>query len=223
MNTWGDVRDTTHAMRDAIGYAPREAWRTAPAQFSDHALVIHDHPVMEDWEDDYMRMLAAIASSEGGTVLEVGYGMGLAARHIQSHRIDKHVIIEANESVFEELRIFARTARVPVVALQGFWEEIVDTLPSASFSGILFDTYPLSSDEVHRNHFPFFEAAHRLLRPGGILTYYSDEITDYSSDHRERLQSTGFTRIRKRICHVSPPADCVYWKSDHILAPLIWK
>jgi guanidinoacetate N-methyltransferase len=38
-------------------------------------LSIMNHSAMEAWEDDYMEALAEIATSNGGRVLEIGFGM----------------------------------------------------------------------------------------------------------------------------------------------------
>lgn len=217
-----DARAQTLASRLSIGFSPQEAWREAPAHFSDHTLVIDGHPVMEDWEDGYMRMLAQVAASGRGTVLEVGFGMGISAGYIQSAGVDRHIIIEANRDVYRKLEAFA-AEHPSVTPLFGFWEEAASTLPSGSINGILFDTYPLTEADIHRNHFPFFKEAHRLLTPDGTLTYYSDEIDDYSTEHLEALTSAGFTRIGKSLCEVVPPEGCAYWTSRTLLAPVIQK
>ena len=109
---WGDMRDATHKLRMAIGFrAAKEEWKKANAHFTTHALRILGHPVMEDWETPYMRELARIASSRGGTVLEVGFGMGISAQFIQQSKIKHHIIIEMNANVAER----ARAVRVDVL------------------------------------------------------------------------------------------------------------
>lgn len=219
---WNEVRAFTHATRIAIGFNDRDAWRHAPAHFDSHTLEIEGHPVMEDWEEPYMELLAEIAASKGGLVLEVGFGMGISARHLQARSPDRHIIIEANRDVYAKLRDFARM-RPTVEPRFGFWEDIVPTIRPGTVSGILFDTYPLSEDEIHENHFPFFTEAYRLLSPGGVLTYYSDEIDSFSPRHLDALGTAGFTDIDSVVCPVTPPPDCAYWKSDTLLAPIVRK
>lgn len=219
-----DVRSETHENRVRIGFLPAyEMWKDIPAVFSEHDLTISGHPVMEDWEDNYMKELAAAACSRGGRVLEVGFGMGISAGYIQSHDIAEHVIIEANRDVFERLMVFAKDAPRAVLPLFGFWQDVTKQIPSGSISGILFDTYPLCEEEIHQNHFGFFHEAFRLLRPGGILTYYSDEISDFSPEHARKLREAGFRNIQKNICRVDPPDDCAYWKSKTIVVPIVTK
>ncbi len=182
---------------------------------------------MEDWEHGYMLQLAKIACGNGGRVLEIGYGLGLSAKAIQSHDIDHHYLIECHPDVVErclkDLRGAMSHNRLHV--LSGFWQDVTPLLCDASFDGILFDTYPLSADEIHCNHFPFFEEAYRLLKPGSIFTYYSDESTTWSAAHLARLKSAGFTEenIHYKICEVNPPEHCQYWRHKTILAPVIRK
>lgn len=221
--TFDDIRDETVRTRRDIGFHERNSWRDAPAIFSDHTLTIQGHPVMEDWEDGYMEALARIAAMNGGTVLEIGYGMGISGRYIQSHKIKEHLVIEANRDVYQELLSFARGAKCSVRALFGFWEDITSRLRDGSIDGILFDTYPLTEEDIHANHFPFFKEAYRLLAPGGVLTYYSDEIDSFSPLHRTYLAEAGFSDIALEVCPVAPPADCRYWKSRTIVAPIIRK
>lgn len=220
----GDPREATVRSRLDIGFdGLKERWMNAEATLTADTLTICGHPVMERWENDYMKALARIAATNGGTVLEVGFGMGISAGFLQTHDIQRHIVIEANRDVFKKVRAFAATARVPMQTLFGFWEEVTKTLPDESVSGILFDTYPLRPEHVHRNHFPFFDEAFRLLKPDGILTYYSDEISDYSSEHLAALRNAGFSRFGRELCPVSPPKDCAYWKSPTLLCPIVIK
>lgn len=221
---FNDIRSITHQSRCEIGFlSDFHLWKDEKATFTKNELIINGHPVMERWEKEYMGELAAIASRNGGTVLEIGFGMGISAEFIQSYAIDKHLIIEANTDVFGMLKQFARESARPIEPLHGFWQDITKTLPDGSISGILFDTYPLTEEEIHQNHFTFFDEAYRLLKPGGVLTYYSDEIDDFSPQHLAKLKHAGFESPEKKICKVTPPQNCQYWKSNTILAPIITK
>lgn len=199
----------------------RDKWRHEKAVYTGGKLQIAGHPVMEDWEDNYMKALADVAAGRGGRVLELGYGMGISASYVQRHDVTEHVIVEANAEVHERLCAFARSH--PRVTPQfGFWQDLVETMPAASFDGILFDTYPVQEDELATVWF-FFEHAHRLLKPGGVFTYFSDEVSTFSPRHLEALQRAGFRDIRGEVCQVNTPEDCLYWKAKTILVPIVRK
>ena len=50
--------------------------------------------VMMDWEHPIMSASAAYVTEDGGDILEIGFGMGIASGYIQSHSISSHTIIE---------------------------------------------------------------------------------------------------------------------------------
>ncbi len=214
--------------RKNIGFPKqKEDWAKNPAIFSEHTLRIAGHPVMEDWELSYMNKLAQIASSNGGCVLELGYGLGLSAKAIQSHNITNHYIIECHPDVIakcvQDFHQAIGENRIHI--LSGFWQNVTPLLLDETFDGILFDTYPLTEEEIHSNHFWFFKEAYRILKPGGILTYYSDEATTFSDKHLRKLKDAGFKKdkIEYEICEVNPPQNCEYWQEKTILAPIVTK
>ncbi len=214
--------------RKNIGFVTKkEDWIKKEAVYDKHSLKIAGHPVMEDWELNYMNTLARIATQNGGKILELGYGLGLSANAIQSVKIDNHYIIECNIGVIEKCIIDQKNAieSNKLHLLTGFWEDITPMIANESLDGILFDTYPLTEEEVHGNHFWFFKEAFRMLKPSGIFTYYSDEATDFSENHMEKLLEAGFKKenISFEICNLDTPPDCEYWQAKTMIAPIIRK
>ena len=200
-------------------------WKDAKAYFAKHDLKIFGEPVMEDWEDPYMKDLAKIAAMNGGTILEIGYGMGISSKYIQKYNIKKHIIIEANKDVAEKAKKFAKKAKHKTKIVVGLWEDVIDKIPNNSIDGILFDSYPLSEEELYQNHFNFFPFAYKKLKKGGVFTYYSDEIKKFSKIHLKRLKKVGFKlkNIKNKVTKVNPPKNCIYWKAKTILSPIIIK
>lgn len=216
----------TVSSRLELGFPSPAEWVDTSAEYTADELRIARHPVMQAWEEPYMDMLAGIATANGGRVLEVGYGMGLSSRAVlRRPSVTGYEVIECHPDVVTRavthLRGEIGSGRVRLHV--GFWQDVVPGLRDGSFDGLLFDTYPLRPEEVHGNHFPFLAEAFRLLRPGGVFTYYSDEPTGLSPAHVARLRAAGFAEVDGMVCPVSPPADCEYWQSDSIVAPVVRK
>ncbi|MDP2789428.1 MAG: class I SAM-dependent methyltransferase [bacterium] len=182
--------------------------------------------IMQAWETPYMKKLAQIATSRGGNVLEIGFGMGISAGFIQkSKKIKKHYIIECHPVMIKFLKKkFSKSVKnSKLVLLKGFWENVIKKIPPKSFDGILFDSCPLDKEVEFFQFFPFFKEAFRLLKDDGIFTYFSDEPFSISKSHRKLLKSAGFKNIDFQISKVDPPKDCLYWKHGTIVAPIIKK
>jgi guanidinoacetate N-methyltransferase len=207
--------------------ASKHRWSTLPATYDAHNLRIAQYPVMADWEQPYMERLAEIAASQGGTVLEVGYGMGIAASALQARDINSHVVIEAHPEVIARCIDQHRSALASgsMHLMTGYWQDVTPMLADSSIDGILFDTFPVVTQEMVGTHMFFFEEAYRLLKPGGVLTYFSSEATTLSALHCERLEQAGFERrnISFELCTVNPPDDCDYWREPSIVAPTVIK
>ena len=204
----------------------QEWWVKQEALFTGHDLLVNGYQVMQDWEDEYMKRLAGIATSTGGHVLEFGFGLGISAGFIQrSDIITKHTIIEAHPEVVK----FAYTKFPEALAsgrmniIQDFWESATPKIANNSLNGILFDTSPLNQETVFFHYFPVFPEAHRLLRNGGVFTYFSDEPERISDEHLKKLREAGFNNIDFEIVNVRPSPECRYWPYETIVAPIVRK
>jgi guanidinoacetate N-methyltransferase len=211
-----------------LAESSKQRWSNLPVTYDAHSLTIAQYPVMADWERPYMERLAAIAASKGGTVLEVGYGMGIAASALQVHNIDSHIVIECHPDVIAQCIVTHRSALTSgsMHLMTGYWQDVTPMLSDASIDGILFDTFPASRQEMMiGTHMFFFEEAYRLLKPGGVLTYFSSEPTTLGALHFERLEQAGFERrnIHFEVCTVNPSDDCKYWYESSIVAPTVIK
>ncbi|NEO91692.1 MAG: hypothetical protein F6K56_16195 [Moorea sp. SIO3G5] len=148
-------------------------WDVASANYSedDTALTILGKPVMERWEEPYMKTLATIAASK------------------------------------------------------------VDS----SFDGILYDTYPLSEEDLHIHQFKFIEQAYRIIKPNGVLTYcnlmswgnlkkqYPDDRNLFTETQITHLKTAGFSNFQTYIVQVNPTQSCQDYSTKTIVAPVIIK
>lgn len=215
------------SMYREVGFVDPEEWMRAPAVLGDdgRTLSILNHPVMEVWEDNYMEELAKIATRNGGQVLEIGFGMGRSSRFIHNNpRVTHHVIVEANHDIANLAREFAKNASIAVTVIEGLRDDVLKELEPDSFDGMLNDTYPLNEREVNAQEL-CAPLAYRILRKGGILTYFSDEPDRFRPKHLKTLLDAGFRRenIKSKLIRVEPPDDCRYWNVNSILAPIVVK
>lgn len=219
-----DLRTIDATARRCVGGSARPMmnadWRRGRAEFSSEQLQIHGQQVMQAWERPLMQALAEIAGGTRGDVAEIGFGMGISASMLQEAGVRSHTIVECHPDVLDALarwREHYPNAAIDVVARR--WQDWIAA--EASFDAILFDTYPTSEEEyaaevIESPTFAasFFPTASRLLRPGGVFTYYTNEIDSLSRRHQrllfEHFSSVGVSLVRD----LQPPADCQYWWAD---------
>ena len=99
--------------------------------------------VMMEWEKPYMQ--ACIDALEPfGNVLEIGFGLGYSASHIQSYKPKSHTIIEYHPLIAQKARYFAKKYS-DVTIIEDTWQNTLKDLEV--FDCIFFDDYPLESQQ----------------------------------------------------------------------------
>jgi guanidinoacetate N-methyltransferase len=188
-------------------------------EISENELLIGGWQVMQSWERPLMEAMADEVAVLQGDVLEIGYGMGIAAQMIVNSGCASYTVIEAHPAIAQLARAWASVQSIPCTILEGAWQDIVPRL-SIHFDSVLFDTFPLSADERGKNHFPFIPIAPSLLRRGGIFVYYSDETFEFRSEHLAMLL-THFDEVKLiKVSGLKPGNDCEYWGADHMIVPV---
>jgi len=202
----------------------KKSWAQSEVSVDDKYLKIQGHPVMEAWEHPYMRKLAEITSSQGGNVLELGFGMAISATYMQNNKngakpLTSHHVVEANINQAARADKWAmETAKSQVVIHRGYSWDVAPSLRDGFFDGILYDTYPLEKNKAGVHHRDFILDAARLLKKGGVFTYFSNDAPKISDEDRRQLSAAGFECTEEQI-PTDTPADCQYWRHKYLIAP----
>ena len=139
--------------------------------------------VMHQWETPLMKKMAHWVCSNGGDILEIGFGMGIASNYIQHHDINSHTICEINQDVIQNLKAWS-SDKPNVKILEGDWFDNRHELKK--YDGILFDTYE------DPNLFYFVEEfVHKLCKTNTKFTIWHWTNTDkvpYENVVTERIK-----------------------------------
>jgi len=85
----------------------------------------------------YENACADIVATNGGNILEIGFGLGISANKIQTHNPNKHVIIEINEDIYNTAIEWAKD-KDSVEVILGDWKDVIDGLKD-KFDGVYND------------------------------------------------------------------------------------
>jgi guanidinoacetate N-methyltransferase len=202
----------------------KKTWAQSDIEVNDTHLKIQGHPVMESWEHPYMKRLAEISSSQGGNVLELGFGMAISATYIeankkQSRPLVSHHVIEANINQAARADKWAiEKAKSKVTIHRGYSWDVAPSLKDGFFDGILYDTYPLEKGKAGKHHRDFIEDAARLLKKGGVFTWFSNDAPKLSEDDYKLTTKAGFKCTEEQV-PTPTPKDCQYWRHPYLIAP----
>ncbi|HBO5727301.1 hypothetical protein JE010_01905 [Pseudomonas aeruginosa] len=127
--------------------------------------------VMSRTEEAYFEALfTRLAYLKPGSVLEIGFGLGISAGLIQAHmKPDRHDIFEIERSIYQDLECFAKT-HPSVRPHLGDWKQ---SAISQQYEFIFFDPFDYSTDEqgADEARADTAERMKGLLSSGGILCH----------------------------------------------------
>jgi SAM-dependent methyltransferase len=190
--------------------------------------ILSDDEIMEKWQIPLMQAMAEVVTETHGSILEIGFGYGVSATLIQEQGVRSHTIIECNDSVVERFYEWKELFGPNQIDLvHGLWQDTIDNL--GLFDGIFFHTYPLNEEEymkyVHgRATFAehFFETAAKHLRPGGIFTYFSNEIDSLGRGHQRALFNH-FSSVSLKVINLELPDDIndTWWADSMVIVKAV--
>ena len=97
--------------------------------------------VMHSAETSLMHSLSDLTTSQGGNILELGFGMGICSNRIQQNpNVTSHTIIEVHPEVYERAIKWAE-GKPNVKVLLGDWIDVIPTIKDTKFNGVLHDTF----------------------------------------------------------------------------------
>jgi len=129
--------------------------------------------VMMEWERPIMKKAAFDLCSQGGDILNVGFGMGIIDNYIQSYPIKTHTIIEAHPDVQNKMIEDGWDKKPNVILIFSKWQDVIHYLPK--FDGIYFDTW--EDDQI-----PFDKMVPNLLKPQGKYSFFNNP-TSHSEEY----------------------------------------
>ncbi|KAG2293629.1 hypothetical protein Bca52824_040298 [Brassica carinata] len=92
--------------------------------------------VMMSWEKPLMEAHAKAICTNGGSILNVGFGMGLVDTAIQQYNPTKHTIIEAHPDVYKRMIESGWGEKENVRIVFGRWQDVLGELDECGYDGI---------------------------------------------------------------------------------------
>jgi amino acid adenylation domain-containing protein len=224
-----DLKDLDKVTKRFVGGSSRIrlgeqlVWNKDQARYDETQLIIGNQQVMQDWERPLMKAMAEVVTESHGDILELGFGMGISATYIQECGVRSYTVVEYNDGVVDHFNKWkAQYPGRDIRLIHGKWHNVIDQL--VTYDGVFFDTVPTDEEEYTREVInnavmaeDFFPVAAKCLRPGGIFTWYSNEINSLSRRH-QRLILKYFSSFTVSVVQpLFPPEDCHYWFADSMV------
>lgn len=162
--------------------------------------------VMHSWEKSIMELYANFVCSNGGHILELGFGLGLSATAIQAHNIKSHTICEIHPQIIEYLKDWAKD-KPNVIILEGDWFDNVDKMKK--YDGILYDTHQDPHSLDFKNIIP------KIANNGCRITWWNNKNMEHNG---LKIKGTKFNKIK-----ISPPKNTyfnhsTYWMPQYTVS-----
>ncbi|KAJ2723304.1 hypothetical protein GGI07_002732 [Coemansia sp. Benny D115] len=176
------------------GKAANEDYLSQPVEYSGDSLIdAEKNGVMMSWETPLMELHAkTICAKPGGTVLNVGFGMGIIDGALQELGPGKHVIVEAHPDVYQHMKNKGWDKKPNVHILFGRWQDKIDEVRALGpYDGIFFDTFGEFYKDLDDFHKAIFSTENSdgekqeaiLRKPDGIYSFFNGMGGDHKLFH----------------------------------------
>ena len=139
----------------------------------------YGEPVMMDWETEWMDESAKIICSKGGRVLNIGFGLGIIDRFIQTYPVEAHYICEPHTDVLKKMKTDGWFNKPNVHVLPFTWQEGLKDGIEDKFDSIYFDAYDiLNPHDAGGLGFleEFIPMLPKLLKKDGIFSFWAGPV-----------------------------------------------
>jgi len=157
--------------------------------------------VMMDWEHSIMEASANYVCENGGDILEIGFGMGIAADYIQANSITSHTIVEIHPQIIEKAKAWA-VGKPNVTIVEGDWYTVKDYL--STYDGVFYDTWGEEDWSRFGSHIA------SLVKPEAKVTWWNN------NDSATTIHN--ISGVEYEVINVNPPANC-YFNSNKYYLP----
>ena len=164
-----------------------------------------DMEVMMDWEDVVMKKSADYVCKNGGDILEIGFGMGIAANYIQANSINSHTIVENHPQIIEKAKAWA-SDKPNVTIIENDWNTVKDKrrkICLATYDGIFYDTF---ADDNMGN---FKSSLANLANTGCKVTWWNSVNSENNYYNIDGVTYEAIT--------VNPPTNCYFNHNTYYL------
>ena len=162
--------------------------------------VNEEQQVMMNWEDGLMKKHADYVCTNGGDILEIGFGMGISANYIQQNNPASHTIVENHPQIIVKAKEWAQ-GKSNVTIIEGSW---IDNLSQLSeYDGVFYDTYGDTDLDSFGEHLP------SLVKEGGVATWWNSK--------GETENVFGIEGVAYEHVDVSAPDNNYYTKNIYYL------
>lgn len=138
----------------------------------------YGNPIMKGWEKDWMSKSAEIVCQNGGSILNIGYGLGLIDKFIQTYNISHHTIVESHPDVHKKIMEDGWLEKPNVTVIMKKWQDYFPYI-TKKFDGIYFDAYDiLAPMDAGGEGFlsEFITNLHKILKPDGVFSFWPGPI-----------------------------------------------
>ena len=159
--------------------------------------------VMMDWEHPIMSASVAYITEDGGDILEIGFGMGIASGYIQSHSISSHTIIEPHPQIVEKLKTWS-SGKSNITIISSSWADVTGSL--GTYDGIFYDT------DMDDRMMLFSSSLSNLTKSGTKLTFWNSNTNESNPFN---IEST-----YKQISVTPAVSSSQYWTGSTYYMPM---